>query len=80
MGSITGHKIDYNGAGALRGQRHIPSKTKPKSVPAVPADYHRLSFYTEAMASIKVNNKFSSPINGHKYFLVFVRALVAFRS
>ena len=27
MGSITGHKIDYNGAGALRGQRHIPSKT-----------------------------------------------------
>ena len=30
MGSITGQKIDYNGAGALRGQRHIPSKTEPK--------------------------------------------------
>ena len=26
MGSITGHKIDYNEVGALRGQRHIPSK------------------------------------------------------
>ena len=23
--SITGRKIDYNGVGALRGQRHIPS-------------------------------------------------------
>ena len=27
MGSIVGHRIDYNGMGALRGQRHIPSKT-----------------------------------------------------
>ena len=26
MGSITGQKTDYNGVGALRGQRHIPSK------------------------------------------------------
>jgi len=28
MGSIIGHRIDYNGVyvGALRGQRHIPSK------------------------------------------------------
>ena len=26
MGSIIAHKIDYNRAGALRGQRHIPSK------------------------------------------------------
>ena len=26
MGSITGQKIDYNGVGALGGQRHIPSK------------------------------------------------------
>ena len=26
MGSITGHKIDYNGVEALRDQRHIPSK------------------------------------------------------
>ena len=23
--SITGRKVDYNGVGALRGQRHIPS-------------------------------------------------------
>ena len=36
MGSITGHKIDYNGAGALRGQRHIPSKTEPKYPPRGP--------------------------------------------
>lgn len=26
MGSLTGHRIDYNGLGALRSQRHIPSK------------------------------------------------------
>ena len=26
MGSITGHRIDYNGLGVLRSQRHIPSK------------------------------------------------------
>ena len=36
MGSITGHKKDYNGAGALRGQRHIPSKTEPKYPPPPP--------------------------------------------
>ena len=30
MGSIVGHRIDYNGVGSLRGQRHIPSKTWPK--------------------------------------------------
>ena len=27
MGSIVGHRIDYNGARVLRDQRHIPSKT-----------------------------------------------------
>ena len=26
MGSIIGHRIDYNGVGVLRGQWHIPSK------------------------------------------------------
>ena len=26
MGSTIGQRIDYNGVGALRGQRHIPSK------------------------------------------------------
>ena len=33
MGSIVGHRIDYNGVGALRGLRHIPSKTWPKYFP-----------------------------------------------
>ena len=33
MGSIIGHKIDYNGVGALRGQGHIPSKNLPKYPP-----------------------------------------------
>ena len=28
MGSIIGHRIDYNGVGALRAQRHIPSKNR----------------------------------------------------
>ena len=30
MGSIIAHRIDYNGLGVLRGQRHIPSKHKSK--------------------------------------------------
>ena len=30
MGSTIGHRIDYNGVGALTGQRHIPSKNLPK--------------------------------------------------
>ena len=33
MGSIIGHRIDYNGVGALRGQQHIPSKNLPKYPP-----------------------------------------------
>ena len=36
MGSIIGHRIDYNGVGALRGQRHIPSKNWPKWPPPPP--------------------------------------------
>ena len=36
MGSITGHRIDYNRAGALRGQQHIPSKNLPKYPPGAP--------------------------------------------
>ena len=36
MGSIIGHKIDYNGVGALRGQGHIPSKNLPKYPPPPP--------------------------------------------
>ena len=30
MGPITGHRIDYLEVGALRGQRHIPSKNLAK--------------------------------------------------
>ena len=30
MGSIIGHKIDYDRVGVLRGQWHIPSKNLPK--------------------------------------------------
>ena len=31
--TIIGHRIGYNGVGALRGQRHIPSKNWPKYFP-----------------------------------------------
>ena len=30
MRSLIGHRIDYKGVGVLRGQRHIPSKNRPK--------------------------------------------------
>ena len=43
MGYIIGQKIDYNGVGALRGQRHIPSKHKPK-YPSPPPRVHRLLY------------------------------------
>ena len=33
LGSIVGHRIDYNVVGVLRGQRHMPSKTWPKYPP-----------------------------------------------
>ena len=36
MGSIIGHRIDYNVVGALRGQRHIPRKNLPKYPPPLP--------------------------------------------
>ena len=40
MGSIIGHRIDYNGVGALRGQQHTPSKNltheSPPPNPAIP--------------------------------------------
>ena len=40
MGSIIGHRIDYNGVGALRGQQHTPSKNlthePPPPNPALP--------------------------------------------
>ena len=39
MGSIIGHRIDYNGVGALRGQRHIASKNYPKYHPGCWGDY-----------------------------------------
>ena len=32
-GSTIGHRIDYNGVGALSGQRHIRSKNLPKYLP-----------------------------------------------
>ena len=33
MVSIIGQRIDYNGVGALKGQRHIPSKNLPQYTP-----------------------------------------------
>ena len=31
MESIIGHRIDYNGVGALRGQQHIPENIDPST-------------------------------------------------
>ena len=36
MGSIFGHRIDYNGEGVLRGQQHIPpQKINPSNPPGI---------------------------------------------
>ena len=42
MGSIIGHRIDYNGVGALRGQQHIPSKTFEYPSTPSPRGFERL--------------------------------------
>ena len=34
MGSIIGHRIDYNGVGVLRGQRTYPAKIDPSNPPS----------------------------------------------
>ena len=36
MGSIIGHRIDYNGVGALRGQRHLPRQKLTQVPPSPP--------------------------------------------
>ena len=43
MESIIGHRIDYNGVGALRGKWHIPSKNWPK-YPPLPGWLHPFLF------------------------------------
>ena len=42
MGSIFGHRIDYNGAGALRGQRHVHNQQKLTQVDPAPDQFGAL--------------------------------------
>ena len=44
MGSTIGHRVDYNGVGALRGQRHIPSKSLTQVPPTSGGGYCYGSF------------------------------------
>ena len=55
MGSIIGHRIDYNGEGALRGQRHIPSK-KLTQVPRLPSGI-RFSYKNEHKHAYSLNKR-----------------------
>ena len=50
MESIIGHRIDYNRVGALRGQRHIPSKNLPptQKYPAGFAGYINFNLQTRS--------------------------------
>ena len=55
MGSIVGHRIDYNGVGVLRGQRHISSKPDP-STPLPPGGcLGKLVMFRFAITSLRVN-------------------------
>ena len=42
MESIIGHRIDYNGVRALRGQRHVPRKIYPSNNALPPWAFERL--------------------------------------
>ena len=57
VGYIIGHRIDYNGVGALRGQRHIPSKNKPKYRPLHPGQELRLYLIFTLMLTKELINK-----------------------
>ena len=52
MGSIAGHRIDYNGVGVLRSQRHIPSKTWPKYPRAPTPSPNPLPFHPHCPISL----------------------------
>ena len=43
MGSIIGHRIDYNGVGALRGPRHISRQNNPNTHPPPPPGYQLIA-------------------------------------
>ena len=53
MGSIIVHRIDYNGEGALGGQRHIPNKNLPKTPPPPPSQggHHSQAFLAETVGT-----------------------------
>ena len=42
MESIIGHRIDYNGVGALRGQRHVHRRIYPSNTPHPSRAFERL--------------------------------------
>ena len=60
MGSIIGHRIDYNGVGALRGQRHIPSKKEPKYSAGVLITHKNGDF-----GAISVTGRRCAALKGH---------------
>ena len=55
MGSLIGHRTDYNGVGVLRGQRHIPSKNQPRythPTPPPPRCAHDSDVYGQCNALV----------------------------
>ena len=45
VGSIIGHRIDFNGVGALRGRRHIPRKKLTQVPPGSTCKQKKTSDY-----------------------------------
>ena len=57
MGSTIGHRIDYNGVGALRGQRHIPAKINPSNPPGATTQNAKIEWWLTRGGSVGTYNK-----------------------
>ena len=61
-GSKIGHRINYNGVGALRGQRHISSKNQPESPRGVKV-FNSFEVHLKYVVAFPISVKTSSSSN-----------------
>ena len=62
MWSIIGYRINYNGVGTLRGQRHIPSKNYPKYPPGVKV-FNSFDVHSKYIVAFPISVKTSASSN-----------------
>ena len=58
MRSIFGHRIDYNGVGVLRGQRHIPNLSKVTPPPTRGGQSSEFTYINKGNLHYELRNSF----------------------